>query len=700
MRFSFRWGAPMRGRPVSEESPAMRRSVHGSTSAEASAGIEPGPEGPGDRPRTAGDRGPVLPHSGLRAVVRGLSVAVAVVGSAALLGWVTGVSALTTVQTGLASMKANTALCFVLWSVGTLVGLGPLPPSVARLPLTIALVLAGTSLAQDVVGVPLGVDELILDDGVTTSGAPGRMSSATAAVLCLLLIDRLMHGTRVRSRVVDALLLVAGSLSVFALGGYLTSASALYSIRPFASLSLPTMVCGLMATTAGLLASPDRGVVQLLLHPGSAGTLMRVLLPASLAVPTVGLVLARVGVRHGGWDPETMPIVLYGSAAAILAGLVEVVGHQVSQAEHRTARTLARLRRSEARVVAVLEAAYDGILTLDATGTVRAANHQAHVLLSDDAPLVGRGIRDVLPGVGRGAGVVRLVLPLAGGGGRPLEVHVRELVGAEPAVQTVLVRDRTAEVEARAREVAWSEAHLALEADLESQVRDRTDALQRSVESHVARLQDVHRRERDHLQLVSRVLRQQLHRIEHPEARAALVHSHHQVESLAQLHGTLQELGGVLRVELSAHLRETCARVVGDRPTVALHLALEPVHVAPDVVVPCALVLHELLTNACTHAADSEGRVAVTVRLERTGDWVALAVSDDGPGLPDGFDPHTARSLGVRVLVELVGLLHGRLELGPPPGADVRVRFPAPAPTGVTGSVPEPQGSPRDRPSG
>jgi two-component sensor histidine kinase len=40
----------------------------------------------------------------------------------------------------------------------------------------------------------------------------------------------------------------------------------------------------------------------------------------------------------------------------------------------------------------------------------------------------------------------------------------------------------------------------------------------------------------------------------------------------------------------------------------------------------------------------------VVVRLQSVGDGVELRVSDNGKGLPEGFDPSRATSLGLRIV--------------------------------------------------
>ena len=86
-----------------------------------------------------------------------------------------------------------------------------------------------------------------------------------------------------------------------------------------------------------------------------------------------------------------------------------------------------------------------------------------------------------------------------------------------------------------------------------------------------------------------------------------------------------------------------------------------------------AMVLTEILQNAVEHGYPGgrrrragwrhEGRILVSVR--RLVGRLHLAVQDDGVGLPSGFDPDTATSLGLSIVRTLVeSELGGIIEMG------------------------------------
>ena len=92
-------------------------------------------------------------------------------------------------------------------------------------------------------------------------------------------------------------------------------------------------------------------------------------------------------------------------------------------------------------------------------------------------------------------------------------------------------------------------------------------------------------------------------------------------------------------------------------------------------IVPLGLIVAELVTNAAKHGA---GEIKVAFGHAAPGGY-ALSVSDQGAGLPAGYDPAATGGLGMRVISTLVGQLRGRLAFasGHGRGTEFTVLFPA-----------------------
>jgi two-component sensor histidine kinase len=99
---------------------------------------------------------------------------------------------------------------------------------------------------------------------------------------------------------------------------------------------------------------------------------------------------------------------------------------------------------------------------------------------------------------------------------------------------------------------------------------------------------------------------------------------------------------------------------------------------------PCGLIVTELITNSFKYAFPPpfdcmkmrSEPCTIRVSLEDEGEDYCLSVSDNGIGLPHGFDIRTAQSLGLRLVYFLARhQLKARIELKTESGTEITFRF-------------------------
>jgi two-component sensor histidine kinase len=94
------------------------------------------------------------------------------------------------------------------------------------------------------------------------------------------------------------------------------------------------------------------------------------------------------------------------------------------------------------------------------------------------------------------------------------------------------------------------------------------------------------------------------------------------------------------------------------------------------------MVVNELMQNALDHAFDHQeeelrGPAKIVVRLSREADFVGVAVSDNGAGLPEDFEPSSSGGLGMSIVSSLVSAeLGGSLRAWNDEGAHFAVTVP------------------------
>jgi two-component sensor histidine kinase len=189
---------------------------------------------------------------------------------------------------------------------------------------------------------------------------------------------------------------------------------------------------------------------------------------------------------------------------------------------------------------------------------------------------------------------------------------------------------------------------------------------------------------RSYLHLEEQALMRRPTEINRESVRLVLASLDAQIVAVSELHRALATRGRRTSADLGAQLHRTCAPFQsGLFGTATITEDFEDgCLVEPDQVLPVTQIVAEALTNALKHGpAQGGGTVRVRCRRSVRGGSL-IEVIDDGPGLPDGFDPATDGGLGFRLLRGLskqLGALMAfktsrrglRFQLAlPPPSAD------------------------------
>lgn len=215
-------------------------------------------------------------------------------------------------------------------------------------------------------------------------------------------------------------------------------------------------------------------------------------------------------------------------------------------------------------------------------------------------------------------------------------------------------------------------------------IRDVTELRRRERElmTKDATIREIHHRVKNNLQTVAALLRLQARRLQVPEGREALEEAVRRVGSIAIVHETLSHTP-----EEQVDFDDIADRVIA----MASEVSAPEAQVVPrrvgtfgvlrsEIATPLAMVLTELLQNAVQHGlAHRPGRLQVIV--SRGADRLDVVVSDDGTGLPEGFDLESSTSLGLQIVRTLVvGELSGRLTIEPREGGGTEVTLVIPLP--------------------
>ncbi len=140
------------------------------------------------------------------------------------------------------------------------------------------------------------------------------------------------------------------------------------------------------------------------------------------------------------------------------------------------------------------------------------------------------------------------------------------------------------------------------------------------------------------------------------------------INTISQLHRILSRAGADGVISLQPHLEEVTAALVAalsspEQQVRAMHSGGDCM-VLMRHVQPIVLILCEAFINAMKYAHPAGVPLVMLVECAVGADGrLALTISDDGVGLPEGFDPITKGGLGFRVMRSLAAEIGAELQI-------------------------------------
>ena len=342
----------------------------------------------------AGDgSAPGIPGERLMRCSRIAAWAVAATGLLVLLGWMFDVQVFKSVLPSLPTMKANTALAFLL--MGTAAAhLHKLNTVMTRVMVQLAAVavalLGLLTLAESVLGWNLGLDQFLFGEAYQSAGSrfPGRMSPLTALNLILLAGGMLILASRRQTlrRIGDCAAYVAALAAILALAGHLYEAPALYHGSIYSSVAVHTAALFLVLALTLLTAPPIRGLAALLGGDDVGALLARRLLPVAIIVPPLVGYLWLVGQHHALFDTQFGFALFTTSTVVTFAVVIYIAADSLRLADQERRQSDRALQDSEQRFQLLINNAPDyATLMLDPGGRVVTWNEGARRLKGYDA---------------------------------------------------------------------------------------------------------------------------------------------------------------------------------------------------------------------------------------------------------------------------------------------------------------------------
>ncbi len=207
------------------------------------------------------------------------------------------------------------------------------------------------------------------------------------------------------------------------------------------------------------------------------------------------------------------------------------------------------------------------------------------------------------------------------------------------------------------------------------------DQTKKSLQEKDVMLREIHHRVKNNLQVVSSLLNMQARTAMDKDTIEILSESRDRIKAMSLIHSQLYEGRDLAEINMKGFIDQLLGQLLQSYPIgdtrITRVVRVDDYPFPLSTAVPVGLIINELLSNALKHAFYGRGEGEVEVSLTASeGGRINLTVSDDGVGLPPGFDINESKTLGLRLVKILAeDQLQGTLKVTSDGGTTFRIEF-------------------------
>lgn len=222
---------------------------------------------------------------------------------------------------------------------------------------------------------------------------------------------------------------------------------------------------------------------------------------------------------------------------------------------------------------------------------------------------------------------------------------------------------------------------------IQCNIRDITDrvqaeeSVQRSLAEKKILLKELHHRVKNSLQIVSSLLQLKIVNSKDPEVTDVFKQTQGRIKVMALVHEKLCEAKDFMSIDIFEYVNDLVKGLVAvygiDRNKVKVKVKVEKLLMKIDLVVPCGMIINELLTNAFKYAfpGNSRGEIMIVLRLINK-KMLEIIVKDNGIGLGKGFNLDKSKTMGLALVVSTIEhQLGGKIKFSQTGGTRVKINF-------------------------
>jgi len=267
-----------------------------------------------------------------------------------------------------------------------------------------------------------------------------------------------------------------------------------------------------------------------------------------------------------------------------------------------------------------------------------------------------------------------------------LEISSAEMLLEDKRAFIILLDDITERKKAEA-EIKLQYSRLeALNEKLSSTNRDLFDSesrLSKSLSEKETLLREVYHRTNNTLMVIQSIIRLQAEEFSaNPDVAILVTNTENRIQAISLVHQMLYESQDLSLISIKDYVQDCyyllkeSYNITGNE--ISLRINIVDQKLVLDTVIPLGLVLNELITNSFKHAFADKTEGTIEIELSKVNNNIyVLEYSDNGVGVPAGFDFKNCDSLGIR-LIHMIGegQMSGKIHMESKNGIRCLLEFP------------------------
>lgn len=203
----------------------------------------------------------------------------------------------------------------------------------------------------------------------------------------------------------------------------------------------------------------------------------------------------------------------------------------------------------------------------------------------------------------------------------------------------------------------------------QSKERETQNFIEKSLREKEILLKEIHHRVKNNFQKIISLLSLQTEMIEDEKILGIFEDLQSRLISMSLIHELMYGSGDFEGVDIKDYIEKLTRFLVQTYSTsnhIKLNMDLENLHIDLDSVIPCGLIINEIISNSLKYAFPKNAGGNINLSFKKIGEEYNLVVSDDGVGMKEKIDFENHKSLGLRLINMLTRQLKGKLEVDQP----------------------------------